>query len=241
MAILIFIIVHWYASLFFQTFFLHRYAAHSMFTMSKTWEKLFYVGTFIAQGSSYLSPYAYGVMHRLHHAHTDKEEDPHSPTYDPNVFAMMWRSAKVFQNIFDLKDEVEPQYTEGVPNWRSFDKFASHWLTRVFWIAAYTTFYYFFATEWWMFIFLPFHFISGPIHGAIINWFAHKYGYTNFKVDNTSKNLLPFDFLMMGEGYHNNHHKNATNANFGTRWFELDPAYPFILLFNKLHIIKLKV
>ncbi len=240
MAILLIIIIHWYASLFFQTFFLHRYAAHGMFTMSKRWEKVFYIGTFLCQGSSYLSPYAYGVMHRLHHAHTDTEKDPHSPTYDSNVFKMMWRSARVFQNIFDFKDKVDPQYTDGVPNWRKFDVFASHWVTRVLWIAAYTTFYFFFATEWWMFLFLPFHFISGPIHGAIINWFAHKYGYTNYKVENTSKNLLPFDFLMMGEGYHNNHHKNATSANFGSRWFELDPAYPFIILFNKLHIIALK-
>ena len=42
MAILIFFLAHWYLSLFAQTFFLHRYAAHQMFTMSKFWEKVFY-------------------------------------------------------------------------------------------------------------------------------------------------------------------------------------------------------
>lgn len=28
------------------------------------------------QGSSYISAYTYGLMHRLHHAHIDKAEDP---------------------------------------------------------------------------------------------------------------------------------------------------------------------
>jgi stearoyl-CoA desaturase (delta-9 desaturase) len=80
-----------------------------------------------------------------------------------------------------------------------------------------------------------------PVHGAIINWFAHVYGYVNFKVGDTSKNLLPFDFLMMGESYHNNHHKFAHRANFGgIRWHEIDPTYLVILLLNKMRIIKIK-
>lgn len=41
MSILAFFLAHWYLSLFAQTFFLHRYAAHQMFTMNKTWEKTF--------------------------------------------------------------------------------------------------------------------------------------------------------------------------------------------------------
>ena len=64
-----------------------------------------------------------------------------------------------------------------------------------------------------------------PIHGVIINWFGHIYGYVNFKMKNTSKNLFRFDFLMMGEGYHNNHHKHANRANFGVKWYEIDMTY----------------
>ncbi len=78
----------------------------------------------------------------------------------------------------------------------------------------------------------------GPFHGAIINWFAHKYQYINFKVNNSSKNLLPVDFLMMGEAYHNNHHKHPNNVNFGYRWFEVDPTYPIILLLRKVGVIR---
>ena len=83
-------------------------------------------------------------------------------------------------------------------------------------------------------------FLMSPIRGAIINWFAHKYGYRNFEVGDTSRNFLPVDFLMMGESYHNNHHKNGSRANFGgIRWHEIDPTYQVIRLLDKLKVIKL--
>jgi stearoyl-CoA desaturase (delta-9 desaturase) len=87
---------------------------------------------------------------------------------------------------------------------------------------------------------LPFQFLLSPIHGAIINWFAHKYGYRNFEVGDTSRNFLPVDFLMMGESYHNNHHKNGSRANFGgIRWHEIDPTYVVMKVLDKMRIIRL--
>ena len=77
--IFLFLILHWYLSLFGQTFFLHRYAAHKMFTMSKAWEKFWYVYTWVMQGSSYLNARAYAILHRMHHAYSDTEKDVHSP------------------------------------------------------------------------------------------------------------------------------------------------------------------
>ena len=133
MAILIFFIIHWYFSLFFQTFFDHRYAAHRMFTMSKGWEKVFYVLAFIFQGSSYLSPYAYGVMHRMHHAFADTEKDPHSPQYDDNLFKMMWRSRLVFNDIYYHRATIEPRFLKDLPEWISFDRFASSRPVRIAW------------------------------------------------------------------------------------------------------------
>lgn len=240
MYILLFIIIHWYLSLFCQTFFLHRYAAHKMFSMSRFWEKVFFMLSFITQGSSYLSPNAYGIMHRMHHAYADTENDPHSPKYDKNLFAMMWRTKNRYNEIFCREVEIDDQFTKGVPVWTAFDQFASRITVRIVWAIGYILFYYFFATEWWMYLFLPINFLMGPIHGAVINWFAHKYGYVNFKVDDTSKNFLPFDFLMLGESYHNNHHKNSKRANFGFKWFELDPVYFIIRILDVLKIVRLQ-
>lgn len=238
--IILFFIAHWYTSLFFQTFFMHRYASHKAFTMSAFSEKVFFVLTWIFQGSNYLSPYGYGVMHRMHHAFADTPEDPHSPKYDESLIKMMWKTKTIYSAISNGKMEVESRFTKGVPRWEAFDKIARSWPSRIFWGACYTLVYVNFATEWWLWLLLPLQFLLSPIHGAIINWFAHKYGYRNFEVSDTSRNFLPFDFLMMGESYHNNHHKHGTRANFGgVRWHEIDPTYQAIKLLNFLGIIQI--
>lgn len=240
MAILIFFLSHWYLSLFAQTFFLHRYAAHQMFTMNKFWEKTFYVLTWIFQGSSFLSPKAYGIMHRLHHAYADTENDPHSPKYSKNLFDMMKKTLVVYLAILTDTKVMEDKFKKGVPYWPAFEKLVGSWIVRIGWGVLYFLFYYHFATQWWMYLLLPIHFLMGPIHGAIINWFAHKYGYVSFMVGDTAKNLLPIDILMMGESYHNNHHKFGGRANFGIKWHEIDPTYPIIYFLNMLGVIHLK-
>ncbi|MBL4715116.1 MAG: acyl-CoA desaturase [Bacteroidia bacterium] len=240
MEIIIFFVAHWYLSLFTQTFFHHRYSAHKMFTMTKFWEKFFFLISFIFQGSSYLSPNAYGILHRLHHAYADTEKDPHSPMFSKNLFDMMYKTKVIYSALFRGTFEYEERFSKELPEWRSFELFAVSYPVRISWGIGYFIFYYHFATEWWMYLLLPVHFIMGPIHGAIINWFSHKIGYISYKLSNTSTNLLPFDFLMLGEGYHNNHHMDSTDPNFGKKWHEFDPIYPFILLFNFLGIIRLR-
>jgi stearoyl-CoA desaturase (Delta-9 desaturase) len=233
MVILVFFALHWYLSLFAQTFFLHRYAAHGMFTMSKTWEKVFYILTYIFQGSSFLSPKAYGIMHRLHHAYADTEKDPHSPSYSEGLMDMMWKTKTFYNDVLNDRADIEARFTKNVPNWRFMEWLGDLWLSRVAWGTLYTLFYINYATHAWQYALLPIHYLMGPVHGAVINWFAHKYGYVNFKVNDTAKNLLPVDVLMMGEGYHNNHHKFV-------KWHELDPVYPVILLLDALGVIHLK-
>ena len=239
MAVLIFFVLHWYLSLFCQTFFLHRYAAHGAFRMSRGWEKFFYIFTFLTQGSSYMSARTYGLLHRLHHAYTDTEDDPHSPTFSKHAIDLMNQTRKKYADIYNRKTVVEEKFTKNLPDWPAFDRFAHPWFTWLLWVAAYTAFYFYFATAPWQFIFLPLSIIIGPLHGGIINWFAHKYGHTNFAMNNTSKNLFYIDVLMLGEAYHNNHHKFPSSINFGVKRNEIDPIYFIILLFNKLGIIRL--
>ncbi len=241
MAILIFFGAIWYLSLFSQTFFHHRYASHGAFRMSRGWEKFFFIFTYITQGSHYMSPRAYAIMHRLHHAHTDTEQDPHSPNFSSNIFSMMWRTKKIYTDIYKGKIEVEEKFTKNLPEWPAFDRLANSLLSRTLWVLAYVAFFIIFASSPWWFLLLPVIIAMGAFHGAIINWFAHKFGYKNFILKNTSENLFFIDVLMLGESYHNNHHKYPSSVNFGVRWHEIDPIYPIILLLNKLHIIRLPV
>ncbi len=239
--ILIFFFAHWFLSLFFHTFFLHRYASHQMYTTSKTWERVFYFLTFLTQGSSFLVPRAYAVMHRMHHEYSDTEKDPHSPHFFKDIWHMMLHTARIYQAFLTKKELPEPQFTrEYLPVWESLDKIGYNNITRFLFISAYTAFYIYFAPSYWWFLLLPFHFLMGPIQGAIVNWFGHKLGYSNFNNGDHSKNSTPFGILLMGELFQNNHHHAKDDANFAKKWFEFDLTYSIMRVMNSVGIIKLK-
>ncbi len=236
-------IVHWYLSLFSQTFFLHRYSAHKMFTMNKFWEKFFHILTYLSQGSSYLNPRAYAILHRMHHAFSDTPRDPHSPHHTQNIFTMMWKTKDIYNAVLNGKRKIEAQFDRNYPTWPGLEKFADSYLSRIGWgvgyVVLYILAYVYLDMHWAFFFLLPIHFLMGPIHGAIVNWSGHKYGYQNFDNNDKSKNSLVFDFLMMGELFQNNHHKRPMNINFASRWWEFDPTYLVIKVLTKLRIIKL--
>jgi stearoyl-CoA desaturase (Delta-9 desaturase) len=158
MPVLIFFVAHWYLSLFVQTFYLHRYAAHKMFTMNKFWEKFFFLLTYLAQGSSFLSPRAYAVLHRMHHAFSDTERDPHSPHFSNNAFTMMWKTKDIYNDVLNRRVEPEARFEGNYPLWNAIENFGDTWMSRVLWGTAYVLFYIAFATQWWMFLLLPLHF-----------------------------------------------------------------------------------
>ena len=244
-AILILFFSHWVASIFAQTFFLHRYAAHAMVTMSKFWEKFFYIFTIVAQGPSFLHPYGYAVLHRMHHIHSDTEDDPHSPLNSKDIFSMMWKTKHTYDNYAYRKVEPEAQFTRDyIPSWNFIDKLSQSWYYRVGTGTLYALYYMYFVPEgmWYLYLLLPIHWIMGPIHGAIVNWGGHKYGYVNHNTTgDNSKNSLPIDFLTMGELMQNNHHGNPQSINFAYhRWYEVDLAYQVIRLLDLLRTVKIQ-
>jgi stearoyl-CoA desaturase (delta-9 desaturase) len=208
--------------------------------MSSFWEKFFYMSTFLSQGSSFLNPRAYAIMHRMHHAYSDTEKDPHSPHFFKDVIGMMMQTKNIYLDYVRFKIEPEPAFRDNYPTWPLIDRIGDLWITRSLFIIFYITFYIQFAEYWWMFLLLPIHFLMGPIHGAVVNWCGHKYGYSNYDNDDHSKNSLPLDFLMLGELFQNNHHKKPNNVNFALKWYEFDPSYPIIKLMHHLHIIRLR-
>lgn len=237
MVIVLFFIAHWQISVFFQTFFLHRYGAHKQFTMSKGWERFFHFCTYLAQGPSFLSARGYAILHRMHHAYSDTAKDPHSPENYSNALSMMLATKHKYDDFAYRRVEPEARFDGGMPDWPSLDRLSQMWVMRIGWCALFVVFYYFFATAWWMWLFLPYHFIMGPVHGAIVNWGGHRYGYRNFDLDDVSRNTLPFDFLTGGELFQNNHHKFPMSPNFAARWFEIDPTYYVLRAFHALGII----
>ena len=240
MMLVLFILLHWFVSLFCQTFFLHRYASHKMFTMNKFWERTFYMVTFLSQGSSFLNPRAYAIMHRMHHAYSDTEKDPHSPHFFKDVWHMMMHTKNIYVDYVKHRTEPDKAFQGNYPEWKIMDAISDSWLVRILFGIGYFVIYLYIAPYWILFILLPVHFFMGPIHGAIVNWCGHKYGYSNYDNDDHSKNSLPIDVLLMGELMQNNHHKSPNNINFAKKWWEFDPTYPIIRVFHFLRIIKIR-
>ena len=208
-----------------------------MFKMSPLIEKIFYFLTFLFQGSSFLNPAAYGVMHKRHHAHTDKPEDPHSPIQINNIIMFNWATVVEYRKLVNEFASGERK-DDRVPRWKAMESLAESLFTRVGFIIIYFLFYYHFKTANWQYILLPIHVMMGPIHGFIVNWFGHKSGYRNYDaLPDNSKNTLPFDFLMMGELYQNNHHFKPNNINFAVKWFEYDFGFLATKFLKKFKLI----
>lgn len=70
----------------------------------------------MAQWSSFLSPSAYGIMHRLHYAYADSEDNPHSPSYSKGIFEMMWKTWQIHNGFLLNQDSVEAKFKKGVPD-----------------------------------------------------------------------------------------------------------------------------
>ena len=237
MEIFIIFILHWYLSLFVQTFFLHRYASHQMFKMHPVTEKIFFILTWLAQGSSFLHPAAYALMHRKHHEHSDTEKDPHSPRSFNNWVSFMNKTRIEYASYTKIVND-ETYKDKSLPRWRFIEKIGDTYTSRVMFGIIYFSIYLIFAPSYWMLLLVPIHILMGPMHGFIVNWFGHKHGYRNFdKLHDNSKNTLFIDFLMLGELYQNNHHRFPTKNNFSFKWYEIDFGYLIVRAFSKLGII----
>jgi len=211
-----------------------------MFKMEPFWERFFYLILLISQGSSFLNPRAYAILHRMHHAYSDTEKDPHSPHFFKDVFGMMIATKNMYMNYLHFKIQPEPAFQGNYPEWPLVDRIGNSWLWRIGCGLFYIGFYIAFANHWWLFILLPVHFLMGPLHGAIVNWCGHKYGYSNHDNEDHSKNSLPWDFLLMGELFQNNHHKKPNSPNFASKWWEFDPTYPVMKVLHWMKIIKIR-
>src|SRR5213593_3906876 len=149
MAILAVFVGHWVLAAFFQSSFHHRYASHRMFTMSRRAERMFHVLTYLTQGSSYLSPRAYAILHREHHAYSDTARDPHAPGFFSNVLSMMWATAVRYGRHLNRSSSPEPRFLGGYPEWPVLERVGSAWMARLAWGAGYGFLYLWLATAWW--------------------------------------------------------------------------------------------
>ncbi len=238
MEIIILFIVQWYVSVFMQSFYLHRFAAHGMMEMSFFWSRIFYLITTVVQGPSFLNPRAYAILHTLHHGFSDTEKDPHSPHYTNNALTMVWETFNIYTDIRKRRIHQNFPIKRECVDWSFFENINNTRLMRIALIGLYFALYWNFATSPWLWLLFPVHLFIGPLQGALVNWFGHKYGYVNYDdVKDHSRNTLLVDFLCLGELYQNNHHKYPKDINFAQKKNEKDLSLIFIEMFEKMGIV----
>jgi len=119
--ILLFFVLHWQVSVFFQSFYLHRYGAHRQFTMSKRWERTMHFLTWRCRGraTSVRAPTrsCTGCTTRT----AIRRGTLILPFSKRTFFAMMWRTKKIYEGIKNRRLPVEPRFEGGYPEWELLD------------------------------------------------------------------------------------------------------------------------
>ena len=170
------------------TFGYHRWLSHGEFKTNNSLVEIVMLYCGLLCGVR--SPLTWAGVHRMHHAYSDTERDPHSPKHIGR-----WR---VFFSRYKVKS---------IP--RKFIKDLLH-NPRVVFFHKYGT------TVWWAHLVIT-YFIFGPV-AIWINFLVVAFSYIGYGVLNTfghdlqgPVNRLWINLLAPLEGNHNDHHK-ASNS-----------------------------
>ena len=75
---------------------------------------------------------------------------------------------------------------------------------------------------------------------GVINGLAHWWGYRNYEVKDTSRNLLPVAIWIGGEELHNNHHGDGASAKFSKKPYEFDIGWFYIKILSALRLAQVR-
>ncbi len=185
-----------------------------------------------------IDPKGWVIMHRLHHLHSDTVDDPHAPRHSPakrgGIFGAQLRGynrmndgmADGDESILSLGRDLEASWPIRVR--MSWLPYIGHALLAV--AIGYTL-------GWFLALAVFAGLLSHVVQGAIINYFGHAYGGRNFATDDDSRNNHIAAWLLLGEGFQNNHHRYASSARFSYQGNEVDTGYAVCRVFQALGIL----
>ncbi len=169
--------------------------------------------------------------HRMHHAHTDKEGDPHSPHGHggglKGAVAGLWYAHMGW--LFDRAGAAEPsRYARELHEDRGMRLIHALFPLWVM-LGIAVPFGLGFAIDGTLAGALTAALWGGPVrifalHHVTwsINSVCHFFGTRRFDVDDESTNVFWLAPLSFGESWHHNHHAFPRSAVHGLRWWELD-------------------
>jgi fatty-acid desaturase len=161
-------------------------------------------------------PTSWVVTHRIHHAHTDTEGDPHSPRDGGWWSHIGWMLKGTAQ-------QHSPQVMEHYAPDLMKQPFYT-WLNRWYFVPIIALGGVLLAVGGWpMLTWGIFLRITVGWHATwLVNSATHMWGSRRFTTTDDSTNNLWVALITFGEGWHNNHHAHPTAARHGLAWYEID-------------------
>jgi fatty-acid desaturase len=226
----------------------HRILTHQGLTIPKWLEHFF---ALLGVCSLQDTPARWVAVHRLHHQHSDRQDDPHSPLVN-----FLWSHVGwvLVRNREHSRLTFFEQYARDIlrdPFYLRLERNLA-WLW-VYWLhaAAYYAVGLIAGRLWsgtWLggVQFGASLLVWGVFFRTVFVWHAtwavnsvtHVLGYRNYQTSDASRNQWLVALVAYGEGWHNNHHADQRAAAHGHRWWEYDMTYAVIRLLEVLGLAK---
>jgi stearoyl-CoA desaturase (delta-9 desaturase) len=216
----------------------HRCLTHRSFQTYPWLERSFaIVGSLALQGSVM----DWVADHRKHHAHTDKEGDPHSPHVGHGSgLRGLWHAHTGWlfetQGQADWKRYARDLYDD--PQMRRIGKSFPQLVLVSLLIPTVAGFILHGFT------------LTGALRGYVwgglvriflvhhitwsVNSICHFFGRRRFDIEDRSTNVAWLSLLSFGESWHHNHHAFPRSAYHGLRWWEIDISGMIISTLERL-------
>jgi fatty-acid desaturase len=212
-AVILAVVFYWIAGSLGIGMGFHRLVTHRGYTVPKPLEYFLVVcGTLALQGG----PIQWVVTHRMHHAHADREGDPHTPRdggWWAHIGWVLRGRAQRYEK--DVLWHYAPDLMK--------DRFYI-WLNRLFFVPLILVGLAMLALGGWaVVLWCVFLRTTLALHATwLVNSATHLWGTRRFETGDDSRNSWWVALVTFGEGWHNNHHAHPTSARHGLRWYEVD-------------------
>ena len=205
----------------------HRVLTHRSLRLRKPVEYCFALfGTLALQGD----PIRWVAVHRKHHAHADRDGDPHSIEYGFKWAHVDWlyRHNVAYPTQEEIARYAPDLYAD--PFYRAL-AYAALPLQLALALAL------FLAGGWAWVVWGVFVRLVFSYHSTwFVNSAAHMLGYRTYRTSDRSTNCWWVALLSFGEGWHNNHHAFPFSARHGLSWFEVDMTWWHVKLLAFLRL-----
>ena len=205
----------------------HCYFSHRAFKTSRLFQFVLAVG---AQSSGQGSVLRWASAHRYHHAHSDQPSDLHSPNAHGFWYAH-------FGWLLNTRYIAPSMATAKTPRWSGVPELL--WLDRYPYVPALALAALSFALWGLPGLFVVYGGTTVlAFHATFcVNSLAHRFGSRRFDTRDQSRNNWFVALIMLGGGWHNNHHRFPRSARQGMRWWEFDPTYYGLVVLRRFGIV----